>query len=248
MGARAPRPLWRAFSPKARGAIVALSLWGPGQGALAQTITAAAYAEPTDRYDHAVLGDALEWGALRLTLSDGSERLYRLPEALVFEDIAPRLADVDGDGAPEVIVVETALATGARLAVWGAEGRRAATPHIGQTHRWLAPVGAADFDGDGKIEIAVVDRPHLARILTLWRYEAGSLRLAATASGFTNHRIGWDYIAGGVRQCAGASEMIVADPDWRRILAVRFDGAQVTAKDLGRYSAEAMRAATLCRG
>ena len=157
-------------------------------------------------------------------------------------------ADVDGDGAPEVIVVETALATGARLAVWGAEGRRAATPHIGQTHRWLAPVGAADFDGDGKIEIAVVDRPHLARILTLWRYEAGSLRLAATASGFTNHRIGWDYIAGGVRQCAGAPEMIVADPDWRRILAVRFDGAQVTAKDLGRYSAEAMRAATLCRG
>jgi hypothetical protein len=43
-------------------------------------ITAATLAEPTARYDHAVLGDALEWGALRLMLSDGSLRLFRLPE------------------------------------------------------------------------------------------------------------------------------------------------------------------------
>ena len=211
-------------------------------------IVSATYAEPTQRYQHGVFGETEEWGALAFELSSGQRIILRLPETRVFEDIAPRLADVDGDGAPEMVVVETDIALGARLAIYDEAGFVAATPFIGQTHRWLAPVGAADFDGDGKIEIAVVDRPHLARILTLWRYEAGSLRLAATASGFTNHRIGWDYIAGGVRQCAGAPEMIVADPDWRRILAVRFDGAQVTAKDLGRYSAEAMRAATLCRG
>ena len=39
-----------------------------------------------------VLGDALEWGALRLTLSDGSQRLFRLPETRVFEDVTTRLA------------------------------------------------------------------------------------------------------------------------------------------------------------
>jgi hypothetical protein len=45
----------------------------------------------------------------------------------------------------------------------------AATPHIGSANRWLAPIGAADLDGDGRVEIAYVDRPHLARTLRIWR-------------------------------------------------------------------------------
>jgi hypothetical protein len=98
-------------------------------------------AEPTDRYAHAVLGDALEWGALTLVLDGGPETTVtlRLPETRVFEDIATRLADVTGDGAPEVIVVETDLALGASLAVYGPAGKLAATPFIGQPNRWLAP-------------------------------------------------------------------------------------------------------------
>jgi len=30
------------------------------------TILSAEYAEPTDRYAHGILGDAIEWGALRI--------------------------------------------------------------------------------------------------------------------------------------------------------------------------------------
>lgn len=131
MRARAPRQLARLWRASARGAGLALSFWLAGQGASAQTILSAEFSEPTPRYDHAILGDALEWGALALTLSDGTRRLFRLPETLVFEDLTPRLADLDGDGAPEVIVVETSLAKGGRLAVWGPEGRIAQTPHIG---------------------------------------------------------------------------------------------------------------------
>ena len=144
----------------------------------------------------------------------------------VFEDVAPRLADVTGDGLPEVIVVRSSLTRGAQLAVYGRapEGGdlvlRATTPYIGQPHRWLAPAGIADIDGDGRNEIAYVDRPHLLKVLRLWRYEDGALREVAALSGVTNHRIGWRTIPGGIRTCAGRPEIIVASADWRTTLAV----------------------------
>ena len=244
----APRQLarlWRAFT---RGAGLALSFWLAGQGASAQTILSAEFTEPTPRYDHAILGDALEWGALALTLSDVTRRLFRLPETLVFEDLTPRLADLDGDGAPEVIVVETSLAKGGRLAVWGPEGRIAQTPHIGQTHRWLAPIGPADLDGDGEIEIAYIDRPHLAKELHIWRFEKGGLTEVARAKGLTNHRIGWDYIEDGIRDCGQGPEMITADADWQQVMASRLEGGKVRSRAIGTYSPAAIADALACKG
>jgi len=85
-------------------------------------ITGAEFAAPTSRYDHAILGDAIEWGALVFDLADGRRLRVTLPESRVFEDLAPRLQDLDGDGAPEVMVVETDLARGARLSVYGEGG------------------------------------------------------------------------------------------------------------------------------
>src|SRR6056297_1279584 len=84
----------------------------------AADIAAARYDSPTTRYAHGVLGDAVEWGALVLSLSNGEERRFTLPASRVFEDIAPRLADIDLDGTPEVVTVEASLANGARLAGW----------------------------------------------------------------------------------------------------------------------------------
>ncbi len=107
--------------------------------ACAETIVSADYTAPTDRYAHGILGDAIEWGELQITTDIGTHR-FVLSQDRVFEDTAPRLADVDGDGRPEVIVVETLARAGARLAVYDATGKIAATPHIGQTNRWLAPL------------------------------------------------------------------------------------------------------------
>lgn len=210
-----------------------------GPVAASAQIIAADYVQPTTRYDHGVLGDAVEWGGLRLRLADGREVTHSLPDALVFEDIAPRLADLDGDGAPEVIVVESALTQGARLAIWGAAGRITATPHIGMRNRWLAPVGAADLDGDGQVEIAYVDRPHLARVLRVWRYEAGRLTEVAAVEGFSNHRIGWDFIPGGILDCGQGPEMVLASGDWTRVLAARLGPGGITARDLGAYQGPA---------
>ncbi len=201
--------------------------------ALAQGVTSAALVQPTDRYDHAVLGDALEWGGLSLTLRSGMVT-FLLPQTRVFEDIEARVADLDGDGRAEVIVVETDMALGATLAIYDASGKRAATQPVGLTHRWLAPAGIGDFDGDGRIEIAYVDRPHLARELVFLRYTDGKLTEIARAPGFTNHRIGQDVISGGTVVCEGRDTLVLATPDWSHRLAVRLEGDRVVTGPAGR--------------
>ena len=107
-------------------------------------------------------------------------------------------------------------------------------------------MAAADLDGDGAIEIAYVDRPHLAKTLRVWRFVDGALHEVAAATGYSNHRIGWDYIAGGLRTCGARPEMILASGDWTRIVAVTFDGT-FAARDLGAYGADRMAATMACR-
>jgi hypothetical protein len=206
-------------------------------------IAQARYAEPTTRYDHGILGDAIEWGALELTVDQCSDcdasvirkLTIRLPDTRVFEDTAPRLVDADGDGAPEVMVVETDLKKGARLALYDEGGLIAATPFIGRTHRWLAPLGAADLDGDGQVELAYVDRPHLARTIRIWRYVKGSDALVPVTElrGFTNHRIGDSEISGGIRDCGNGPELIVADSNWQTLYSVTLRQGTLTPSRLG---------------
>ena len=206
-----------------RSAAIATTLLALAFPVTAQTdgpIVAATLVLPTDRYDHAVLGDALEWGGLRLKVGSRSITIT-LPENRVFEDIEARLSDVTGDGAPEVIVVETDLNLGASLAIYGPEGKIAATDFIGQSNRWLAPAGSADFDGDGRIEIAYVDRPHLRKDLVFVRLDGDRLVETLRLPGLTNHRIGDDFISGGVRDCGAGPELILASPDWSRLMRVR---------------------------
>ena len=188
---------------------------------------------PTDRYDHAVLGDAMEWGGLDLTTASGQVLRVTLPESRVFEDVTTRLADLDGDGDREVVVVETDIARGAMLAVYDASGRVAATAPLGETHRWLAPAGIADLDGDGRIEIAYVDRPHLARELVVVRLEGAELVELARLAGLTNHRIGDSVIRGGVRDCGAAPDLRLAEPTWTRVMRVVFQDGRLTAQPLG---------------
>jgi hypothetical protein len=193
-------------------------------------------------YDHAILGPVPEWDALRLYSGAGKAVSLR-PDHGFFEDIAPHLGDLTGDGVPEVIVVQTDLTQGARLMVVSAAGKvLAATGYYGQPHRWLAVAGLGDFDGDGRAEIAYVDRPHLARELVFLRLQGGQLIEVARLTGLTNHRIGDSAITGGVRRCAQGDEVIVASTDWSRVIAARVG----QAVDLGAYSPKRMAAALRC--
>ncbi|WP_296425111.1 VCBS repeat-containing protein [Yoonia sp.] len=226
---------------------LALALWPAVAGA--QTITQAGFDAPTTRYAHGILGDAVEWGKLRFRTQSQTFAIT-LPENHVFEDWQPRLWDVTGDGHPEMVVIETDVQAGAALAIYGPAGKLAETPHIGRPHRWLAPIGAADLDGDGAIEIAYIDRPHLARTLRIWRYADGTLTHVADLAGLTNHRIGETDIAGGIRDCGQGPEMITANVDWTRVMATTWGGGTPRTRDIGAHRdrasfAAALRCATL---
>ena len=226
---------------------------------VASEIVAARYADETGRYAHGVLGDAIEYETLVVTLKDGREIQASYRETTVFEDVAPRLVDLDGDGAFEVITVESHAQQGARLAVWGWKGNAltpiVATPFIGTRFRWLAPVGvgAVDLDEDGVMELVYVDRPHLAKTLRVWRYESagGEVRLVEVAAmgQLTNHRIGQDAIAGGIRTCGQRPELILADARWERIMAVWLYNGALRSREIAPYvEGTGFRHALLCRG
>ena len=223
--------------------------------AVADTIVDARYTDPTDRYAHGVLGDAIEYAGLEIELANGRTERFVL-EQNVFEDLEPRLKDLNGDGHPEVITVEASPEEGARLSIWGLRNGQvqllAATPYIGRPFRWLAPIGAADLDGDGAIEIAYIDRPHLAKTLRIWRYQetGGTIRLTQIASldGLTNHRIGEDFITSGIRECGEEPELLMADGAWQRIVAISWSGSGWDQKSLGPFTGPAsMNRALACQ-
>ena len=136
-------------------------------------------AEPTTRYDHGILGDKIEAGSLVIETRDGKRQTVRLNDDAVFEDLEPRIVDLDRDGHDEIVVVKSYLKRGSSLAVIAERRGKyeivAETPPLGQPHRWLDPAGIADFNGDGKIDIALVRQPHVIGSLELWRWGGGAL-------------------------------------------------------------------------
>ncbi len=254
MPSKAPRRSDRLQQGRTRGALLVMSLWlmGASPGTAADIVTEARFTEPTTRYPHGVLGDSIEYGALELTVksADAERRrrtlMIRLPEDRVFEDLSPRLVDINSDSTPEVVVVESHDQLGAQLAIYNARGEKiAATPHIGTRFRWLAPIGAADLDGDGYVEIAYIDRPHLAKTLRIWRFKGDGLTEIASLSELTNHRIGEDFITGGVRDCGNGPELIVASADWQEIVSVHYDQNWKT-QELAAFTQAAMKQTLNC--
>ena len=154
-------------------------------------------AEPTGRYDHGILGDKIEAGSLVIETRDGKRHTVRLKDDAVFEDLQPRLADLDGDGRDEIVLVKSYLKHGSALAIvalrQGSYEIVAETPPLGGPHRWLNPAGIGDFNADKKTDIALVRQPHVIGELELWTWNHGGdgrLRKSATLPGVSNHIAG----------------------------------------------------------
>lgn len=173
-------------------------------------ITWAWLGTPTMRYPHAALGGATHAGSLHVLVQlagkpavnqaiKQAEVVLDLPVTRVFEDRVPRLVDLDGDGRDEIVLIESDILRGSALVVYGLKrdglksnrlvelARSAAT---GSTFRWMNPVGVADFDGDGKLDIASVITPHIGGLLTLYKYAPPKLEPFAQAMDTSNHRMG----------------------------------------------------------
>lgn len=189
---------------------------------------------PTTRYRHFVLGSDYEAGGLRVRLADGEVLTLMLDERHVFEDRQPRLGDLDGDGRDEIVLVESSVDGGASLAVYGVEDGalrlEAKTAHIGQPNRWLNPVPLADFDGDGRLDVAFVAMPHLVKRLDVLTFRGGELRRLTSVDDVSNHRLGSPHIgmsATGDFDGDGVIDLAVPDGSRTALRLLSFAGSSL---------------------
>ena len=153
----------------------------------------AQYTNPTERYNHRVMGDGVEGGGL-VVVVDSIFYEIELAENYVFEDIRPRLFDVDQDGDLEIITIRTEVTQGAGILIYKVVNNQleeyAYVPEIGLPSRWLNLVTINDLDEDGVIEIVWIQTPHIGGILKIAKIQPGELMVIDELSQYSNHGYG----------------------------------------------------------
>ena len=206
-----------------------------------RNILAAWLSDPVQRYRHFKLG--AEHEAETLTVSTSERRVLKLtlPADSVFEDREPRIADIDGDGEDEVLVVRSYLKAGAALAVLSAKGGAleitAETRPLGRPFQWLNPAGVGDLDGDGRPDIALVSTPHERGELQILTLRDGRLAEIATEDDVSNHAPGSRHL----RLSAiadfdgdGVADLAIPSGSRREIRFLSFKGRRV--REINRVS------------
>jgi FG-GAP-like repeat len=159
--------------------------------AVGRDIVARAWlADPTDRYQHGILGDSIEAGSLHIARRDGTQGALRLGADAVFEDIEPRIAMIGGS--EKIVVVKSYLSRGSAVAIVDPRSATvvAETAPVGHPHAWVSPAGFADFDGDGTIDMALVRQPHVVGVMELWSWQHGRLVKSGEVADVSNHFVG----------------------------------------------------------
>jgi len=153
--------------------------------------------DPTSRYAHAALGDALEAASLTVIGLSANGLAVRarlvLAAPVVFEDLVPLIASLDG-GLPVVLVARSSAEHGAAVVALALKDSslvvHAESPAIGQGYRWSHVVAVAPLSSDGISEVLAVRAPHVGGLLTAYRRRAGVLVPVAHAGGFASHALG----------------------------------------------------------
>lgn len=190
------------------------------------------FARPTRRFAHGVLGDAVEAGSLVAVTVSGSRVEAVLPDDQVFEDITPRIADLDADGTNEVIAIRSSVSGGAGVAIYGlvngALKLRGAGTENGRANRWLNIAGLVPHP-DGGLTLYGIRTPHIGGKLFSLDFRNGTVsERNDIATDLSNHIIGSRELGmSAVGAFGGRVELIVPSQDRRRLRFPLTDRADV---------------------
>lgn len=193
---------------------------------------------PTRRYAHGVLGDAIEANEITVADIGGNGRLEVRAEITaesggVFEEISPMWVEARGN---ELLAVsESADGLGTRVSLYHPDGRLAAAgPFIGEPFKWRHVLAAGPFGPNGEFEIAAVRTPHLDAVVEFYRpdFESGTLDIVAEVPGYTSHRLdtrNLDTARAGDLDGDGRWELLVPNRSYTELAAIRRteNGAEV---------------------
>ncbi|NKQ35617.1 MAG: hypothetical protein HF973_08375 [Chloroflexi bacterium] len=215
--------------------------------------------DPTGRYDHGVLGDALEGGGVILVETGGAEPTIAthivIPEPQVIEGIMPLWVDWDGDGQREIIVTLSDANQGAQIVLYSEDGEQlAAGEPIGRGQRWRHQIAVAPFGPNGEMELATVLTPHIGGTVGFYQWEGDQLNIVAELSGYTSHVINsrsLDMAMAGDFNGDGRPELLLPTDDRTQLGGIQrtADGAEAAYQlDLPGQMATNLAGATLVSG
>jgi hypothetical protein len=180
----------------------------------------AALTQPTDRYEHAVLGDALEADSITVLRPSPEEArvLSSFPAASggVFEGVAPMWFERNGETL--LAVTESVAGLGARVSVYRPDGELAgAGPFIGEGLRWRHLTSAAPFGPGGETELSATLTPHMDSAAQFYEVGEAGLEITAGVPGYTSHKIysrNLDAALAGDLDADGETELLLPTPSY----------------------------------
>lgn len=179
---------------------------------------------PTERYPHAILGDAVEASGFAIYNPAEPDSVVRveIDTPAVIEGRRALWADFDGDGALEVQVTVSDSEGGARLIVYEETGEIAfeGSP-IGRGNRWRHQIAFGQFGGR-QLGVEVVT-PHIGGIVTFNEYRGEEIANVARVSRYTSHGIGSRELEGAVALDVdgdGDLELLLPTQDRRTLVAI----------------------------
>ena len=167
-----------------------------------------------DRYVHAIMGDDQEGYELHVLKWSDEHNIVEIETSMllpgddmVFEQLAPMWADINGDGIDDILVTTSTSGSGAQLLAY-ILGRNETTgkfqvtdttssPYIGTGNRWLHQLAVGPLGPHGETEVVEIRTPHIGGIVRYYRLQTGgdnstvgNLSLVAETSQYSTHDIG----------------------------------------------------------